>query len=85
MTPPSISKFFSYPLMPYHSLFAGHHDTRRGYAMRQELTENGIIWRRPEYVPSWNPKKSGDLKTRTPPDLTKLRMDILPAASIVNE
>jgi len=36
---------------------------KRHMAMRLELTEHGIVWRRPEYVPSWKPEKSGDLKT----------------------
>lgn len=36
---------------------------KRHMAMRLELTEHGIVWRRPEYVPSWKPEKSGDLET----------------------
>ncbi|KAK4306306.1 hypothetical protein Pmani_021857 [Petrolisthes manimaculis] len=63
----------------------GRHETRCGYAMKQELTENGIIWRRPEHLPAWHPKKSGELKTPTPLDLTRLRKDVLPAASMMEE
>jgi len=35
---------------------------KRHMAMRLELTEHGIIWRRPTYIPCWKPEKSGDLK-----------------------
>jgi len=35
---------------------------KRHMAMRLELTEHGIVWRRPEYIPSWKPEKSGDLE-----------------------
>jgi len=40
-------------------------------AMRLELTEHGIIWRRPKYVPSWKPEKSGDLETKKDVDKSR--------------
>lgn len=44
---------------------------KRHMAMRLELTEHGIVWRRPEYVPSWKPEKSGDLKTQKEVDKSR--------------
>jgi len=44
---------------------------KRHMAMRLELTEHGVIWRRPEYVPSWKPEKSGDLKENEEVDKTR--------------
>jgi len=44
---------------------------RRHMAMRLELTENGIVWRRPTYVPSWKPEKSGDLETNKEVDKSR--------------
>ena len=29
--------------------------------MRQELREYGLLWKRPDKIPFWDPKKSGDL------------------------
>ncbi|XP_076042587.1 28S ribosomal protein S15, mitochondrial [Oratosquilla oratoria] len=51
-------------------------DQRRNYAMRLELTEYGIIWRRPTYVPSWKPEKSGDLKRNETLDLSAPVQDL---------
>lgn len=52
---------------------------QRHYAMRQELTEHGIVWRRPEKVPSWKPEKSGDLQLYKEPDEGRLQIKFLPA------
>lgn len=44
---------------------------KRNMAMRLELTEHGIVWRRPKYVPSWKPEKSGDLETNKDVDKSR--------------
>ncbi|KAK7060660.1 putative universal ribosomal protein uS15 [Halocaridina rubra] len=46
-------------------------EQRRSYAMRQELREHGIIWRRPEYIPSWKPSKSGDMEALPKANLSR--------------
>ncbi|KAG0712143.1 28S ribosomal protein S15, mitochondrial [Chionoecetes opilio] len=51
---------------------------RRCYAMRQELTEQNIVWRRPEHVPSWKPEKSGDLEPYEEPKLERTKIKFLP-------
>ncbi|XP_042238392.1 28S ribosomal protein S15, mitochondrial-like [Homarus americanus] len=60
-------------------------EQKRGYAMRLELTEHGIVWRRPEYVPSWKPEKSGDLEPHKDPDETLPRLCTLPTKSVLDE
>ncbi|XP_066966408.1 small ribosomal subunit protein uS15m isoform X1 [Macrobrachium rosenbergii] len=61
--------------LPSNSVF----DQRRHYAMRLELTEHGIVWRRPEYIPSWTPPKSGDLRPYAEPDPSRPPLKVLPA------
>lgn len=53
--------------------------------MRLELTEHGIVWRRPEYVPSWKPEKSGDLDLHTDPDEGHARLQVLPSKWAMDE
>ncbi|XP_045137153.1 28S ribosomal protein S15, mitochondrial-like [Portunus trituberculatus] len=45
----------------------------RQYAMRQELTEHGIMWRRPQRVDSWRPAKSGDLSACVDPQDSRVK------------
>lgn len=51
----------------------GHGQPQRQYAMRQELTEQGIVWRRPQHIDSWRPAKSGDLSHYVEPHHTRLK------------
>nr|XP_053629107.1 28S ribosomal protein S15, mitochondrial-like [Cherax quadricarinatus] len=60
-------------------------EQKRTYAMRLELTEHGIVWRRPEYVPSWKPEKSGDLDLHTDPDEGHARLQVLPSKWAMDE
>lgn len=60
-------------------------DQRRHYAMRLELTEYGIVWRRPKYVPSWQPEKSGDLEGAKEPDLSTPNLKVLPAKDVLDQ
>lgn len=63
----------------------GHYEPRRHYAMRLELTEYGIIWRRPEYVPSWKPEKSGDLAPMELLEKSKPILKVQPAQELLKE
>lgn len=54
--------------------------SHRCYAMRLELSEYGIIWRKPEKVPVWKPEKAGDLVPFEDIDVRKPVRDLLPVA-----
>ncbi|XP_045613948.2 small ribosomal subunit protein uS15m isoform X1 [Procambarus clarkii] len=58
---------------------------QKRYAMRLELTEHGIKWRRPEYIPSWRPEKSGDLELHKDPDEMQPRIEVLPAKDMLDQ
>lgn len=60
-------------------------DQRRHYAMRLELTEYGIMWRRPKYVPSWQPEKSGDLEGVKEPELSTPNLKVQPAKDVLDQ
>lgn len=60
-------------------------EQRRNYAMRLELKEHGIHWRRPEYVPSWNPAKSGDLESHVDPNQARLPLKLMVAKEAFEE
>ncbi|XP_042878682.1 28S ribosomal protein S15, mitochondrial-like [Penaeus japonicus] len=60
-------------------------DQRRHYAMRLELTEHGIVWRRPNYVPSWQPEKSGDLEGVKEPEVSTACMKVQPAKDVLDQ
>lgn len=53
--------------------------------MRLELTEHGIVWRRPEYVPSWKPEKSGDLELHQDPEKTSPCLEVLAAKDALDK
>ncbi|XP_068248279.1 small ribosomal subunit protein uS15m isoform X2 [Palaemon carinicauda] len=53
--------------------------------MRLELTEHGIVWRRPKYIPSWTPTKSEDLEPCAEPDPSNPPLKLLPAEDAYRE
>uniref|UniRef100_A0A0N7ZBH1 Small ribosomal subunit protein uS15m n=1 Tax=Scylla olivacea TaxID=85551 RepID=A0A0N7ZBH1_SCYOL len=54
-----------------------HPQPQRHYAMRQELTEHGIVWRRPQRIESWKPAKSGDLSAYVEPQDERVKAKFL--------
>lgn len=54
-----------------------HRQPHRHYAMRQELTEHGIVWRRPQRIESWKPAKSGDLSPYVEPQDERVKAKFL--------
>lgn len=53
--------------------------------MRMETVEHGLIWRRPKYVPSWQPEKSGDLEHHVDPDETQPCLRVHPGKSVLDQ
>jgi len=49
---------------------------KRTYARKLTLTDYDIVWERPESVPDYDPKCSGDLKPFEQPDKTRPTLDL---------